>query len=86
VFNEDFTFIQQNFLKINDLNCCIVPPFAGAVVGDMGSRTAGPTPVTSISVKQLHRQGMSALAAGDLNHDGWLDQADIAAFLSGAMP
>jgi hypothetical protein len=86
VFNEDFTFIQQNFLKINDLNCCIVPPFAGAVVGDMGSRTAGPTPVTSISVKQLHRQGMSALVAGDLNHDGWLDQADIAAFLSGAMP
>jgi len=36
-----------------------------------------------VSVKALRRAGLSQLVAADLNGDGWLDVADIAAFAQG---
>jgi hypothetical protein len=35
-------------------------------------------------VKALRRAGLSQLVAADLNGDGWLDVADIAAFAQGS--
>jgi hypothetical protein len=70
----DFTFIQINFLQGNEANCCELPGF----------REAGP--LTRISVAELHARGLDALASGDLNGDGWLDEADIVAFMNGARP
>jgi hypothetical protein len=78
VFTEDFTFIQVNFLKISEANCCGAPGFRD------GEADNGP--ITSISVAQLRQMGLKHLAAGDLNNDGVLDQADVAAFLMGARP
>ena len=43
-------------------------------------------PVVRISVAELRARGLGALASGDLNGDGWLDQEDIAAFVAGARP
>ncbi len=43
-------------------------------------------PVLEISVAQLYLQGMGDLAVADLNSDGLLNTADIAAFLAGARP
>jgi hypothetical protein len=87
VFVGDFTFIQQNFLMTHEANCCGALGFAGAVLDGPAARTNTPMgPVTSIAVKELYRQGLSELAAGDVNHDGWLDQNDIAAFFGGNTP
>ncbi|MEW6249229.1 MAG: HYR domain-containing protein [Planctomycetota bacterium] len=63
----DFTFIQVHFGKTHEANCC------GA--GSLGE------PVRRISVDELIRLGLAELAAGDWNHDGWLDEADMAAFV-----
>lgn len=76
VATEDFTFIQTNFLQANEVNCCGV----SGLMGDDGG------PVTHISVQELRSSGLGRLAVSDLNHDGWLDQADVAAFLAGARP
>lgn len=70
----DFTFIQIHFLKGHEANCC----------GQPGRPDGGP--VTAISRAELERRGLAELAAGDLNGDGWLDVADVAAFLGGARP
>jgi hypothetical protein len=73
VDTADFTFIQINFLDGDEDNCCGAPgPLAG--------------PRTSISLDELEKLGLSELAVGDLNHDGWLDEADIEAFMQGARP
>jgi hypothetical protein len=69
----DFTFIQINFLLGDEANCCGAPGPTG------GLRT-------SISLDELEKLGLSELAVGDLNHDGWLDQADVEAFMQGARP
>jgi hypothetical protein len=70
VYTGDFTFININFLKSHEANCN----------GMAGLETE---PVTRISVAELEQRGEGELAAGDLNHDGWLDEADMALFASG---
>jgi hypothetical protein len=77
VGSGDFTFIQINFLSSHDANCC------GAPLA-MGSDEDGP--ITEISVEDLETLGMGELAIGDLNNDGWLDEADIVEFLNGVRP
>ena len=72
----DFTFIQINFLKSHEANCC----------GQGGFRGEATEPITSIAVADLIAQGLGELAAGDINGDGWLDEADMAAFAAGLPP
>jgi hypothetical protein len=72
----DFSFIQINFLSIRDANCC----------GGGGFADQDGEPVTDISVADLQRRGLGSLALGDLNNDGRLNAADIAAFLLGERP
>ncbi len=79
VFTEDFTFIQVNFLKGHEANCCGAPLRSGPGEGDEG-------PVVSITVGELAARGLAHLAAADLNGDGVLDQADMVAFMQGARP
>jgi len=43
-------------------------------------------PLPRIAVKELRRRGLGELAAADLNHDGWLDDRDVALALSGVRP
>jgi len=69
----DFTFIQANFLKLSEPNCC----------GNLNDeRALAVGPVTRISVKELIRRGMPDLVRADLNRDGWLDPQDIATFIN----
>jgi hypothetical protein len=75
VNSDDFSYIQTNFLKTHDPDCCSGPAPLG-----------GSQPVVSVSVQDLIARGLGHLAAGDLNNDGWLDQADIVAFMQGARP
>jgi hypothetical protein len=76
VNSEDFSFIQINFLKSDDADCCSGPNPMGPADG----------PVLSISLSELRRLGLEELAIGDLNGDAVLDQADMAAFIQGARP
>lgn len=76
----DYTFITNNFLEFDETDCCVIL-LAGRWHGAFLK-----APVTRISVDQLQRQGMGELAVADLNHDGWLDTADVQAFLEGARP
>ncbi|MEW6251712.1 MAG: right-handed parallel beta-helix repeat-containing protein [Planctomycetota bacterium] len=69
VGSGDFTAIQINYIQGREANCC------GA-----GGDNAG-TPVTRIALAELAKLGLAELAAGDWNHDGWLDADDIDAFL-----
>ncbi len=78
VGSGDFTFIQINFLKGHEANCCGMAGLRG------GEEGAGP--ITEISVAELRQMGLGHLASGDLNRDGWLDEADVAAFMMGARP
>jgi hypothetical protein len=71
---SDYVFISQNFLEESKDSCC---PDANA---------AAIVPVTSITVKELRRLGLSELAIADLNGDGTLDQADMTAFVQGQLP
>ena len=75
VATGDFTFIQINFLNSHEADCCNLLNFSG-----------GDDPVMEISIDQLEQMGLGAYSAGDLNHDGRLDQADIVEFLNGARP
>lgn len=68
VGNGDFSFVSLNFLRSGE-SCT---PGVDA-----------PQPLTRVSVKALRRAGLSQLVAADLNGDGWLDVADIAAFAQG---
>jgi hypothetical protein len=72
----DFTFIRGNFLKGHEANCCGAP----------GLRDEESAPVARISVAELVQRGLAELAAGDWNGDGWLDEADMAAFLEHQQP
>jgi hypothetical protein len=74
VFVGDFSFIQQNFLNAGDAPCC-----GSGFAGDAG-------PLARISVDELWNRGLGQLTVGDLNYDGWLDQADMSALLAGAVP
>jgi hypothetical protein len=82
-FTEDFTFIQVNWLKENDPDCCGLPPL-GLWTGP--NALSFEHPVTRISVEELKRRGLDDLIVADLNHDGWLDVKDMDAFASGARP
>jgi hypothetical protein len=70
---DDYAFISSNFL-VNSKQCCC------------GPETASATGITEISVAQLRAQGDADLAAGDLNGDGLLNLADMAAFDQGVRP
>jgi hypothetical protein len=80
VFTEDFTFIQINFLKSNEANCCGAP---GVI---LSAAQTGPPARTSVTVAELKATGQSSLAVADLNGDGVVNQSDIAAWLQGARP
>ncbi len=90
VFTGDFTFIQQNFLQTSEANCCgagNMPVFVDA--GEAASARRNPPsdkPVTRISVRELQKRGLEDLIKADLNHDGWLDEKDVTAFMTGATP
>lgn len=81
VFAADFTFITTNFLTFREDDCCIA-----LLAGGWGNYEMMTGPVTRISVRELRRRGMRDLVIADLNHDGWLDVADVVAFLGGARP
>ncbi len=78
VFTGDWTYIFGNFLDSHEANCCGFGPGDGD-----GRRNKA---VRSITVEKLRRRGMAQLAAGDLNGDGVLDEADMIAFQNGARP
>ena len=69
-FTEDFSYIQINFLKFRDPNCC----------GQLNLQAAGGDQgVSSISVADLKAKGMADLAVADLNGDG--DALDLVAHI-----
>jgi len=74
----DFTFIAINYLQSDETNCC-----DGAVLA-LGPDVS--RPVIAISRQELVKRGLGHLVVADLNRDGWLDIADIAAFAAGARP
>ena len=65
-------FISLNFLDAREVGCDGLP-------------LDGDGPVVNISVEQLKAQGLEDLIVADLNHDGWLNQEDVQAFLDGAL-
>ena len=67
VDTADFTFISANFFAI----------------GSGCSAAWHDRPLASVTVKQLRRMGMGDLAIADVNGDGRVDSADIAAFMAG---
>jgi len=79
VNNLDFSFIQLNFLKFHEANCCGQPLRMADGSTDNG-------PVTSITVRELRNRGLGHLVVGDLNRDGVLNEQDIAAFADGVRP
>ncbi len=78
---EDFTFIMINFLSEtakSEPNCCGNPGLS------LGSITQAP--LREITLEELKRRGLDELAAADLDHNGILDQFDIAALLLNPPP
>jgi hypothetical protein len=73
VTSADFTFIQVYFLYADDAHCC-------------GSFRNATGPRTVVSVGELYELGLPELVVADLNHDGWVDEADLIAFLNGVRP
>jgi hypothetical protein len=74
VDNLDYAIIQGHFLASSKDVCCPDGP------------TAFDSPVTEISVKQLRTLGLGELAVADLNRDGMINAADMAAFEAGQAP
>ncbi|HNQ22677.1 MAG TPA: IPT/TIG domain-containing protein [Phycisphaerae bacterium] len=77
VDDDDYTFIYIAFLTTGEDDCC-------RAFGPSGAEGEGP--IAEISVAQLVERGLGELVIADLNHDGWVDQADMGAFLEGARP
>ena len=76
---SDFAFIQINYLEpAEDCTSLLEAPWP------ILTKDAGP--ITRISVGELTRRGLEKLTVADLNHDGWLDEKDIVAFMNGARP
>lgn len=75
VFTQDFTFIQINFLKAREANCCGAPLLVSGSGG-----------LKSIKVEELKARGLADLAVADVNIDGTLDEKDIADWVLGARP
>jgi hypothetical protein len=86
VFLEDYTFISNNFLNFHDPNCCGAPALAGAMALNGAGQFGVSRGITRISVAELRKRGMDDLIVADLNGDGWLDPADIQAFLTSGVP
>jgi Cohesin domain len=85
----DFSFISLNFLKTHDANCSglagvSAPAPAGSwqQAPQVAAALQADGPVMRISVRALREEGMADLIVADVNHDGWLDGKDMAAFLS----
>jgi len=85
VDSGDFSFIALNFLMVAENNCCSMSPITDGGIDDPPMPHNG-VPRASISVAELVQMGMGHLVAGDVNNDGMLDQADMAAVFSGTMP
>jgi len=75
----DFTFIGNQFLFQREADCC-----GGLLISPPGGGGGGP--VVRISNDDLVKRGLGTYRFADVNHDGWLDSADMAAFLNGARP
>jgi hypothetical protein len=69
VNTADFTYIQINYLKSDEANCCGQPGLTGP--GD---------PSTRIATSDLQALGLGELAHADVNADGWLDAQELVAF------
>jgi len=72
---EDYAFVSMNFLTSSKQCCC----------GPQGG-PASVNAVTEISVAQLRTLGLTDLISADLNGDGVLNLADMAAFDEGVRP
>jgi hypothetical protein len=83
VDTADFTFIAVNFLAADE-PACGAPPLPPGPTPLAGHGTAAP--VRRIDIAELAARGLAELAGADLNDDGVLDAADIAAFAAGARP
>ena len=70
---DDYAFVSMNFLTSSKQCCC-------------GPQTASVNAITEISVAQLRAEGLGDLAVADLNGDGLLNLADMAAFDQGVRP
>jgi len=54
--------------------------------GESGALTdEKPGPVWRISLDELRARGWGELAAGDWNHDGWLDIRDVKFLMQGGL-
>jgi hypothetical protein len=72
----DFTFIMMNFLEGSKDSCC----------PDKDGHTSAPEGLEEISVSQLRQMGLGELVVADLNGDGLVNVADMAAFMNGQEP
>ena len=70
----DWSFVLRNYLA-HDKNSCCPEETASAAAA-----------MTRVSVAQLSRMGFEELVGADLNHDGWVDESDMAAFNEGLRP
>lgn len=70
---DDYAFVSMNFLTSSKECCC-------------GPQTASVNAITEISVADLRALGLGDLAVADLNGDGLLNLADMAAFDQGVRP
>lgn len=84
----DFTFVQINFLGVDELRCdgSLTPPAVGGLARAVGAAIPTRGPIRSISVERLKRLGLGHLGRADLNGDGTVDEADVASFALGTRP
>jgi hypothetical protein len=71
----DYSFISMNFLEDSKDCCCPGSSSLGNTIGR-----------TEISVRELFETGQSDLAVADLNADGTVNLADMAALMQGVRP